>query len=43
MSFNVEVADVRFLRRVFSILGFAAITSVCGTVLALLMGPVVPS
>jgi hypothetical protein len=36
-SFNVEIADARFFRRVFAILAFAAITSLSGTVLALLM------
>jgi hypothetical protein len=42
-SFNVEFTDARFFRRVFAILVFAAITSMSGTVLALLMGSVVPS
>jgi hypothetical protein len=42
-SFNLEAADVRFLRRVFAVLVFAAVTSLSGTVLALLTGPGFPS
>ena len=41
-SFNVEIADVRFFRRIFAVLVFAAITSAGGIVMALLMGPVLP-
>jgi hypothetical protein len=42
-SFNVEIADARFFRLVFAVLVFAAISSMSGTVLALLMGPGFPS
>ena len=42
-SFNVEIADARFFRLVFAVLVFAAISSMSGTVLALLMGPSFPS
>ncbi|MET0483577.1 MAG: hypothetical protein ABWZ27_11760 [Aestuariivirgaceae bacterium] len=41
-SYSVGETDVRFFRRVFAILLFAAISSVGGIVVALLMGPGLP-